>query len=81
MKIIEWLDELITQRKAIRRLRKELRANVVDKFGFLVAVEERSEVKEWGEPVLRQNGKDWYPIKEVREIDNNRHKKTVNSDQ
>ncbi len=78
MKIIEWLDELITQRKTIRQLRKELRANVVDKFGFLIAVEEGSKVKEWGEPALRQGGKDWYPIKEVRGLDNNGHKKTVN---
>ena len=57
--------------KARHKIRKDLEqrlhARIVDKMGFLIAVERGAKEKEWGLPLLRHNSKDWYDIDSILE--------------
>ncbi len=66
MKFAEILKEVITQEKKIHKLRRELKAPVIDKMGCLIAVRKGSMEKEWGLPPVRHGEKDWYELGEIR---------------
>ena len=57
-------------RKRIKKLREELNAPIVDALAFLIAVENHVMENEWGLPLMRHNGKDWYDLNEIRRVRN-----------
>ena len=58
--------QAITARRKVRKdLERRLHTRIVDKMGFLIAVERGAKEKEWGLPLLRHNSKDWYDIDSI----------------
>ena len=55
--------KMFSDKEKIKKLREELGAPVISVFWGFVAVEEGVMEKRWGLPLVRQNGKDWYPLK------------------
>ena len=63
VKFLKMIKELITAEDKLKKLRAKLSAPIIDKFCGMVAVEEGTMEREWGLPLVRQNGRDWYPLK------------------
>ncbi len=66
MKILNYLKELITRERKLKKLSMELHTTVVDEFGFLIAVKKHSMEDKWGVPLLRHNSKDWYDLEQIK---------------